>query len=318
MASTQKTIAAADIGYGSVKAMLNRQDAIHFPSGSAPAKDVPVHLAGSHAVPLDVNGVPYLAGFEQEFSSHERHQAGYFARSADYHALFLETLDRLGEKDIDTLVLGLPSKEFDTDTKTYLKDTFTGLHHVRGTDYSIGKISVADQPLGTAALYYQDNQSSLNRERMLVIDIGYGTCDIAMIVRGAVDRSASMSFNIAMRNVCEAVARDLSTATAEFTANWVDERLRDGEFDIDTRGIKANLLEAAAGHAASAAEAIVRSTLGRIGSFTNIAEIVVTGGGAMVMGPCLEKLIQGPLVVVMDSPVTANLRGFVAMAEARG
>lgn len=318
MTRKSEVISAADIGYGSVKAGIKGHDPLHFPSGAAPADRVPVRMNGTSELPLDVKGTPYLAGFEQDMSEHRRHAAGLFAKSPDYHALFLETLHRLGAEKIDTLVLGLPSREFESDAKEYLKATFAGSHLIRGKKYSVDKVLVADQPIGTAALHYKNNERALSRERLVVIDIGYGTTDIALVVRGAVDRSASMSFDRAMSTVCEAMSRDLSTAEASLTATWIDECLRSGQKKVSPRGVEINLAKAAAESASSVAQVIVSSTLGRIGSFSNVSQVVITGGGAHVLGEPIKKIIKGPEVTVMKKPVIANLLGFIAMASSCG
>lgn len=311
-------IAAADIGYGSVKAMIKGKDAIHFPSGAAPADKVPTRFDGSREKPLQVGGVDWYAGFEPDISSHRRHVAGRFALSPDYHALFLETLARLGARQIDVMALGLPSREFETEVKDYLKKTFAGEHQIRGKSYTVGKILVADQPLGTAVLHYDKNAKRLERGRLLVVDIGYGTTDVAVIVRGGVDRQLSMSLDSAMGTVCHALERALSTPSRTVKAEQVDEHLRAGEAKMVVRGEQIDIGKAMAPHADHVSREIVHGILGGIGSFADVSEMLVTGGGATVLGDPIAKMTNGLPVTVMDQPVTANLRGFVAMAASHG
>jgi PRTRC genetic system protein D len=320
MSQTFHHLAVIEIGFSATKFGLHRQEPQIMPSGAAPADRVPVTLNGERVEePLDVGGVPYLAGFERDITPHARHVAGRFAKSPDYHALFLEALHRLDCEIIETLVLGLPSVEFDDKAvKAYLKATFAGSHDIRGKSYAVRKILVADQPLGTAAIYYQDNKAALERGRMLVIDPGYGTCDIAMIVRGAVDRERSMSFDTSMRSVCTEVAKGLSSEGARVSAEWVDECFRTEDMQPILRGMRVDLHEKAKIPAEVVAKAIVANTLGRIGSFESVSNVVITGGGAYLLGEHLKNMIKGPVVEIMNKPVTANLMGFFALANGHG
>ena len=311
-------IAAADIGYGSVKAMLQGKPPIHFASGAAPADKMPTLMNGTRDKPLKVGGADWYAGFEQDMTTHRRHSAGRFALSPDYHALFLETLHRLGKSSIDVLVLGLPSREFESDVKDALKKACAGDHDVRGRKVTVSKVLVADQPLGTAALYFDANQKRLERARLLTVDIGYGTTDQAVVVRGAVDRSLSMSLESAMGTVCAMAARELSNASRRVTAALIDEHLRAGEKVMIIRGDDIDIAKAIAPHAEIVAGSIVQGVLGGLGTFSDLTEMVVTGGGALALGGHIKKLTNGLPVTVMRDAVTANLRGFIAMGAAHG
>jgi plasmid segregation protein ParM len=317
--TNSETIAAIDIGYSAIKACIAGGKEIHLPSGAAPAEMVPVSMTDAHdKQPLTIRGVSYLAGLERDGTDYQRHSAGQFAMSMDYHALLLEALEQLGERNVSRLVLGLPSREFDSDVKDYLKDTFKGEHEIRGVKFNVGQVLVADQPIGTAAVYYRDHEDDLKMSRLLIIDIGYGTCDIALVVRGAVDRSASASFGSAMRKVCESAARAISSKDAKVSAEFIDERLRKGEKTIPLRGERLTLQDVIETPAKEVAAEIVNSTLGKIGSFARIQDVVITGGGAVVLGEHIKPLIKGPTVSIMNDPVTANLRGFVALANGHG
>jgi len=315
--------AAADIGYGSTKAMVMADgkagDLLWMPSGAAPAKRVNAGFSGEKDEPLSIEGVPYYAGFEPDGTEHVRHQGAMFAVSPDYHALYLETLFRLGEPRISKMVLGLPTREFNSPAKEYLKATFAGTFEIRNQEFTVDDVLVANQPLGSGALYFQDHADDLKRQRLLVIDIGYGTTDIALIVRGKVDLDHSTSTEAAMRAVCKAVAKEVATSyDFEVSPSQIDEAFRNGETSFEKWGATVDLSDIAKRHADTIAKDIVTDATGCLGSLKNIDTILVSGGGAIYPGAELKNHINGPVIVVMENPVSANLRGFLMLAGAHG
>ncbi len=314
-------IVAADIGYGSTKAMASvkgaKGDVLWMPSGAAPASRVNTNFAGCRGVPLNVKGTPYFAGFEPDESRHRRHDGELFAKSDDYFALYLETLERLGHQHISKMVLGLPSREFDSSAKPYLKDEFAGTFSGREKDYTVDEVFVADQPIGTAASYYQDHTDLLANRRLLIIDIGYGTTDVALIVRGGVDRDYSMSIDTAMRTVCEQTARSISQDNDfDVRASEIDETFRSGSYDYVKWGKTIDLKEASAKACESAASNIVNDIIGKFGSLASIDQILTTGGGSVLVGGLLDDRTGGVPTASMENPVEANLEGFLLMVNA--
>lgn len=313
---TRKSVTAAiDCGFGAVKAAIAGGDILYFPSGASPIGNVLHSMSGDRLTnrqPILIDGEEWVAGFEPTEARYDRHMASQFAMSPDYRALIIESLSQLNTDSIDVLVLSLPSHEFDGASKDHLKKSFKGKLEVKGETVNVKHVLVADQPLGTAAIYFDKNKERLQYGRIMVLDIGYGTTDVAVIQDGGVDRNRSLSLQIAMRTVCERTASEFGRS---YRAEAIDHLLRTNK-GYESNGRK--LSDVIAPHADTVAREITNSVRGRLGAFEEFSEILVTGGGAKILGGPIKALVKDTKIAVMDDPVTANLRGFLAMAASYG
>lgn len=325
-------ISAMDIGYGNVKFTLGREgqriDCGHFPSVAPINRGVDIGgevMARKDLTRVSVNDVEYLIGRDAllaiKTGTGRVLSADYPERDV-YLALARGALAQMKRPTIDLLVTGLPVN-FHAQYWQRLEERLTGVHaYPDGSEVRVKKTWVIPQPVGGFLNYCLENQAynALRASNCLVIDVGFYTVDW-LVCRGLKvidERSGSVPGG--MSKLLETLALVLTQELGEpfEDINRLDIALNQ-QSQLDWYGQKfdfSHLLPKVEPVINSACESLASS----VGSFSDIARVVVVGGGARHYLGGIQKLCRRNTVAEVSESIYANVRGFKIAGEqkARG
>ncbi|MDK9702547.1 MAG: PRTRC system protein D [Sulfuritalea sp.] len=326
-------VRAVDVGYGHVK-FTDSYDAEgtlcvdSFPSQSPIAKGDPLSarvLKRRDTFIVPVGKRFYEVGKEVADALHGHQESAVldtkFALSDAYHARLLGALNymapNLPGKTLDCLVLGLPLTTFkNLHEKVAQRYSGEQVLNTKGDTLFIRHCEVFPQPLGSYAAFLGTKEFT-EVPRALVIDPGYNTIDWfvckGMVVSDQRSEATHRGMSAVMKDIAERIIKELSidAGTAE-VIRLVDAALTNGK-PLKLCGQLVNLPEfMPAGD--SVIEEAAQAVKNSVASGADIDEIVMTGGGACLYAPAVQKFFSQPLTILPDSSF-ANVRGFQALGE---
>lgn len=329
-------VRAIDVGYGHVKWSEGRDDqgeiiADTFPSQALLATEgefqseimlrrdtvlVPVsgriYEVGRHVR----NAVPKNAELEQldeNFSLSD----GYSAR---LYGAFNYMLPTLPEKKIDYLMLGLPLTTLNQNSKALMK-RFLGEHTVnqKGETITVENCAVYPQPLGGYAAYLQRPHALHSKPPMaLIIDVGYNTVDWltceGMVANPAQSSAVERGMSGFLREVAKSVIKTTGFPASESgVVRMLDLALISGDkFQIAGNDINLEPHMKAGAHILEEAAQAVRN---HVGFGQEIQLVIISGGGAALYAPWIQKKFPAHKVVTLPDSALANVRGFHQFGE---
>lgn len=206
-----------------------------------------------------------------------------------------------------------------------IKDLLIGIHEVKSVTwedvrpitFEIREVIVVPQPLGTLYDYVYDpeldalNEKLLN-QRAIVIDIGWGTTDIAILETARV--RSTFSFNIGTSDYISNLQEDVNNNIPEasifsLAPHELDEAILEspivetpfGEFDLTEYVEKWHKYEA---------RHVYQEVMGLGLEFNKFYKIILTGGGSLLYEKYLRELFNDPRLILQENAVMANSRGF--------
>lgn len=333
---------AIDVGHGNTKfTTANFSEGGHcqvFPS-LAPVTQGRMNVGGgligmSKYVEVEVNGLTYAVGrdsFSSTNTSTTRIVDQNFATSDAYAALVKGALYYINQPKIDVLVLGLPMNTFEQH-RDELRERMVGGHTIPNPakaknpgapdsfSVQVVRALVVPQPMGAFMDYCSvgNRYEELQEKTNLVLDVGHGTFDY-YIAKGNVPyiRRCGATFG-GVHHIVKAVIDAINDESVRDNhAVWesIDTAIRkksaaciDGE-EVDICKVYKSTIDDA-----------VRSSVSRmmtaIGNITDIMDILLTGGGAVLFKDEIQKAV-GPkrkLVIDTDS-IFSNVKGFQIAGE---
>lgn len=220
------------------------------------------------------------------------------------------------------LVTGCPSAEKGTVLEEQLIDVFNGGHVVEVNGVSkminVKQTYVLPQPLGTVLSLYMDSDGYVadrdyETDYIGVIDLGSGTTDIDGIRAMKRQRDDSDTIQTGIHEVYQQIADYINNEnpSAKATRSSVEKQIIENEdpnmyviskrASIDIEEEKERILK-------RVARTIINQINGRWTNRLKFDKIIVTGGGAMLLGKYLTEWEKD--IIIVDDSQLANARGF--------
>ncbi len=236
-----------------------------------------------------------------------------------------------GTSDTIRLVTGVPSSlAKNNKVIAELKSILLGSHEVKSVSwdkvetisFDVAEVIVVPQPLGTMYNYVFDEKTkSLNTklldQRAIVVDIGWGTSDIAILECGRV--RSTFGFEIGTSDYVSGIQEEVNTEIPDaniFSLNphELDLRLLEspivetpfGEYDLSKYMEKQREIQS---------KRIYQEVMALGLEFNKFYKIILTGGGALQYEKYLRKEFNDPRVLVKEDAVMSNARGFFLLGK---
>lgn len=238
----------------------------------------------------------------------------------------LKELPNLLDHEVLRIVTGVPSNLAKNQRIiSQIKQLLLGVHEVKSVTwesvrpitFEIREVIVVPQPLGTMYDYVYDPEADALNEKLLdqraiVIDIGWGTTDIAFLETARV--RSTFSFNLGTSDYISELQEDVNSDLPEasifsLAPHELDEALLEspivetpfGEFDLSAYVEK---------HCKNQAKRVYQEVMGLGLEFNKFYKIILTGGGALLYEKYLREFFNDPRLIIQDNAVMANCRGF--------
>lgn len=320
-----------DVGYGFIK-VTDGHEGFVFPSVVGDGNPgVPLRLgfdqpAVTDDIRLTVDGRMYFVGnlaIRQSRLAY-RGLSATRAEGNDIKVLFLSALSLFCQDPLSrfSVVTGLPPG------RMHLVDDLVGRlrgeHHVarhsgqvtREMTIRIDQIHVVPQPLGAYWAQVLDKRGQLREGATLaegrvgIVDIGFRTSDFVAVADGEYVPDWSRTVPIGLATAYDEISAQLSTQYGLERAPYaLDSSVIAGFVNIAGRRVDITELRDRA-FADVATKLLVE--LQSLWQLAEYDQVLLTGGG----GPALEKYLLShmPQGVVVEDPMTANSRGYLAWA----
>lgn len=224
-----------DIGYSSIKTETYR----NIPSIVGPARDLSdLSIVNNHSVEdninIELNGKKYFVGslaqnqssnpaFSLKKNRYDSEQGKVLVDTAI--ALLTNTDDEVG------IITGLPV-DYQKSQRQKLEETLLGYRMITHNGdlklINVMEVKILPQPMGIFFHHFVDDQGSpidinWSKYKVGIIDIGYGTTDIAAVDKGVyidkLSRSTKVAMNSLNRLVSNALQRDFDHRWEPHTLN---------------------------------------------------------------------------------------------------
>jgi plasmid segregation protein ParM len=327
-----KTLSAIDIGFNAVKGLASNGRQAHFPS------EVGTERVGTFSLPEAKKGkltitaregntwnVGKTALGQSDYSAGRRDPEWIFTEA--YKVLFYAALSELHKGTATTsLVTGLPLEHY-TALAEKARPVFLGEHTFkrnggRWQTVTVEDVFIVTQPYGSLfdlavsdAGKFLDNPFATGT--VGIADIGGMTLNL--LVTDALDEKArwTQGDGLGLLKAMDAIARDIRADCPGFIpkAREVAEWLAEGQFPYQGRTVDI------APYANHHLEPLVQVVLARMAEIWSepgrYAAVLLTGGGAAILGPMLKVRMNGVYanVTIAGDPVFANVRGYLKLAR---
>jgi plasmid segregation protein ParM len=219
-------------------------------------------------------------------------------------------------------VTGLPAAHYNSPTaKNDIIESLKGdyslaINNVR-TDFTISKVHVVLQPVGTITALVIDNDLTIKDKALMkatkcVIDIGWGTSDVAIM--DGMKIIDTIPVDIAMRDAYESIEKGIKKEYADlrdYTFDWLklEDQLREGDTfrpylgkEYDVKKIKKDAFE-------YTANAIMAKIKNRV-TLNDFEATIFTGGGIQSLSTFMKSNLEGVNALRVSEPQKMNARGF--------
>ena len=276
--------------------------------------------AGDDGLAVEVDGAAWAAGVEpSRLQNWERELHPDYPATAGYRALVYAALLATGRERIDTLVTGLPvSQWLDPVQREALRVRLTGTHAVTPAhQVEVAEVQILPQPAGAYFDFAAAEPEAVAQARVLVVDSGFFSVDWALFDEGAMRAANSGTSTAAMSLVLEGAAELIRRDHgSRIERDLLERALRTGTPSVPLFGRPVELAPAlaeAAKHTAQVALTRIRQSLR--GERREVDLVLLAGGGAATYAEATRHAFPRARVVVADTPVLANVRGFWLQAN---
>ena len=330
-----KIIRAIDVGYGLTKFTKGHMGSNGVPIGHFPSLAPVKQGNGSIDIGLGenidiknatVNDVKYSVGkdvstiIDNRYSSPTHYD---YTHTNEYLALNYGALLSMGLREIDHLVVGLPVHLLKS-RKEYVEKALTGKIWLNeNTSVIIKHVKAIPQPMGGFFLYLNQNKLLQSDEiydsRNLIIDPGYFTFD--WVVTNGLNVNAQLSGAVegGMSEVLTRISKELEkdpqlnpTKTRLNNLHMIDKGIVSNNLILNGHRVEIqNYLT----NAHEYTQNILNDLLNKIGSGTDIHNIILIGGPAPLFQQAIAARFPGREIHIMPEPMYANVRGFQIIGE---
>ncbi len=318
-----------DIGYNAVK-VVRGEKMVSFPSivGSPDESRFSFNGTGDDNSVIEVDNQSYLVGTEALLQSRfaPRRQGRNWINSQEYKLLFLTALAQITKAshvNMD-IVTGLPINFYDDD-KEILQNNLLGQHKIKYNNqplqvFTIRICKVIPQPFGTLLSVALNNQGKAFESNLYatgnigVIDIGGGTVNFLTVDRLREIGTKTESIDSGVWKAILAIKKLFASKfpdLGEMKDHEVAKIIEQGNLDyydktINVSDITNNELEKLANEI-RVVSSNIWPDLGKL------KEILITGGGALLIGNSVKSELQQAKIV--KNPVYANAIGYWKFAQ---
>ena len=238
----------------------------------------------------------------------------------------LKELGEKGKNQVLRVVTGVPSSLAKNEKVTSLiKEKLIGHHEIKAVtfedvmplEFDIEEVIVVPQPLGTMYDYvYDDDADELNEklldQRAIVIDIGWGTTDIAILENARV--RSTFSFDIGSSDYISSIQEDVNKKLPEsnifsLTPHELDFKLLESSI-VETPFGKFDLSSFVDQHKREQAKHVYQEIMGLGLEFNKFYKIILTGGGSLLYQDYLKEFFDDPRLLIKENAVMSNCKGF--------
>lgn len=339
-------VRAVDLGYGNVKFTMSHDDAFGsivcdlFPSRSPLASDKGLSagiLRSRNTATLRINQTEYEVGKEVAKAQGANDSTAVLDKKfclSDAHMArlrgalhYMSTPDSKGHnnlpgKTIHLLVVGLPvNTYFEKGIREELQKALIGEHPLEGDNaVTVERVIVLPQPMGAFFDYSFEKGlfDEMKEQNTLVIDPGYNTFDWlfseGVVPNTARSDSTVRGTNYVLRAMADAMKKEEHWDTQpETLVRMLDDHFRTGRpFIVYGRPVEVSqYLPAGRGIINEAVSAMIN----KVGDGADIQYIILAGGGAQLYQGVIAERFPRHNILVMDTPVFANVRGFQLAGE---
>ena len=278
------------------------------------------------------NNEVYEVGDLSVIGSGGRGQQRY--RSDDFQVESVIGLSKLltpGKVEKIRVVTGVPSNYAkNTEVINKLKETLLGVHTVKEVTWAkvdeitfdVVDVLVVAQPLGTMYDYMVDDNGEyinpgLLKKKVIVIDIGWGTLDLAILESSKV--RSTFGFEIGVSDYIASIQEDVNNRMPEaniygLNAHELDNQLLQST-TIETPFGEFDLSSIVAEHKMDSARTIYQKVMSLGLEFSQFYRIILTGGGAMLFEKELRDQFQDSRLVIKENAQISNCRGFYLLGK---
>lgn len=278
------------------------------------------------------NNEVYEVGDITVMGSGGRGKARYNSRSFKIEALIgIASILEGGQKDKIRVVTGLPSSlSKNAQIAEDLKKDLVGEYQIKSVKWNeiddlhfeIVDVIVVPQPLGTLYNFvYDEKTQSVNQnmlsQRSLVVDIGWGTTDLAILESSRV--RGTFGFEIGVSDYIADLQEDVNNRHPEASIYALNPHQLDiallESTTVETPFGRYDLSKLAEKHKELQAKRVYTAVMGLGLEFNKFYRIILTGGGSLQYEKYLKQLFNDPRLIIQSNAVTANVRGFYLLGK---
>lgn len=192
---------------------------------------------------------------------------------------------------------------------------------VEDIEFDVVEVLVVPQPLGTLYSYLCDDNGNIDMKKVeqkaLVIDIGWGTTDIAILESGRV--RSTFGFETGTSDFISAIQEEVNNEIPEANIQAVNPH------ELDIKLLESTTVETPFGtfdlapyvekNKEDQASKIVHEVMSLGLEFNKFYKIILTGGGSLLYSKYLIEKFNDPRVIVQDGPILANVKGFFLIGK---
>lgn len=331
----KKIIRAIDVGYGNTKFTKGNMGSDKIPVGLIPSlapvmqdkANIDIGLGNNIDITnVTVNGVKYCVGkdvskiIDSRYSSPTHYD---YTHTNEYLALNYGALLLMGIREIDHLVVGLPI-HLVNNRKEHVEKALTGKIWLNDkTSVTIKHVKVIPQPMGGFFQYLNQNKllqsDEVYESRNLIIDPGYFTFDWVVTNGLNVNDQLSGAVEGGMSEVLTRISKELEkdpqlnpTQTQLNNLHMIDKGIVSNNLILNGHRVDIkNYLT----NAHEYTQNILNNMLNKIGSGTDIHNIILVGGPAPLFQQAISTRFPGRNIHILSEPMYANVRGFQIIGE---
>jgi plasmid segregation protein ParM len=334
------SVLAVDVGYGNVKSVYRLPDG-QLISNIFPAlaptyvkSTISSHMGGPgrNTVVIRVDGTLYEVGpgVRQAVTLMN---AGFdltddYSKSPNHAALLLGAISLSGADHIECLSLGLPvhiiNQSFESrntqepiSVVKVLKEKFTGVHEINGKQVTVDRVAVIPQPLGSL-FWHQSLTRGVSRAAdyvSLIIDVGYYSTDWVVAAGWSTLDDRCDGRRGGASEIYNKIAKALSASEGETYTDIrrIDDALRNKTpLTFYSKPID---LTKFVGETDGLVAEVIKNIKNSVQTTNDVAEIILTGGGAAFYKDAIARSFKNKLVLLEDSCFT-NVKGFLISGDA--
>jgi len=322
-------IGSIDVGFGYTKYTSFDDDKIgykSFPSIAPRASKIDdsdlSFINERDTIIVKIDGTDYEVGPDSlllETSDSTRTLNDQYIHTAQYKALTYGALAYMKKPVLDLLVVGLPVSNYASHHEA-LKKSLLGKHVINDNfTCEIKSVLVVYQPLGglkycmslsKTTLADADLSSSMN----LIIDPGFLTVDFLLANGSKIIEKKSDAHPGGVSRILNAIAESISKKINKKYENYnaIDKALKKRKLKISG---KEESLDEHIKNTKSVIESPIIYMKNIIGDGSDVDNIILLGGGAMIFEKTLKEHFEGREIIVIEDPSFANVKGYQILGE---
>ena len=328
------TIVGLDVANSTIKAWTDKDNYVRYRNTVKIINDSGLVYSFKTNYQMYVyNKEVYEVGDIAAMGSGGRGKSRYNSDSFKIEALIgiTSVLNRTDRVEKIRLVTGVPSSLAKNVTLIEdMKKRLVGKHNIKSVTwdkveditFEIVEVIVVPQPLGTLYNYVYDKKTGeLNHklldQRALVVDIGWGTLDLAILESSRV--RSTFGFEIGTSDYMFALQEEVNTKYPEANIYALNPHQLDlaliGSYIVETPFGQFDLESIAESHKQIQANRVYEAIMGLGIEYNKLFKIIITGGGAILYEKYLRKLFNDQRMVIQEDAIMANVHGFYLLGK---